>query len=111
MDSPSLNHEYLGIAGDATFVKLAMEFVNCKDSKVLEDNCVAAIQTRGRVASASLVNYCAREDTRRFMSPIQPGESIFPFFRRMQVWKSRSIDRYYVLRCGHSRLGIRKLDR
>ena len=45
MDTPSLNHEYLGIAGDATFVKLAMEFVYGKDSKVLEDNCVAAVQT------------------------------------------------------------------
>eukprot|EP01083_Nonionella_stella_P017808 49888_1 len=45
LDSPSLNHENLGIAGDATFVKLAMEFVYCKGSKVLEDNCVAVIQT------------------------------------------------------------------
>ena len=47
MNTPSLNHEYLGIAGDATFVNLAMEFVYGKDSKVLEDNGsrVAAVQT------------------------------------------------------------------
>jgi aspartate aminotransferase len=41
----SLNHEYLGIVGDTDFVKLAMEFVYGKDSSVLKEGRVAAVQT------------------------------------------------------------------
>eukprot|EP00553_Chaetoceros_curvisetus_P008533 CAMPEP_0204613136 /NCGR_PEP_ID=MMETSP0717-20131115/1140_1 /ASSEMBLY_ACC=CAM_ASM_000666 /TAXON_ID=230516 /ORGANISM="Chaetoceros curvisetus" /LENGTH=426 /DNA_ID=CAMNT_0051625455 /DNA_START=55 /DNA_END=1335 /DNA_ORIENTATION=- len=45
MAMPNLNHEYLGIAGDAQFVNLALEFVYGKDSPVLKEGRVAATQT------------------------------------------------------------------
>jgi aspartate aminotransferase len=40
-----LNHEYLGIVGDTTFVRLALEFVYGKDSHVLNEGRVAGVQT------------------------------------------------------------------
>lgn len=43
--SESLNHEYLGIAGDPDFVNLALEFVYGKESPKLKEGCVAAAQT------------------------------------------------------------------
>jgi hypothetical protein len=41
----NLNHEYLGMVGDTEFVKLALEFVYGKDSSVLKEGRVAAVQT------------------------------------------------------------------
>jgi len=41
----NLNHEYLGIAGDPIFVKLATEFAYGKDSKPTIENRLAAVQT------------------------------------------------------------------
>lgn len=39
------NHEYLGIAGDPEYVKVALEFVYGKDSDVLKQGRVAGVQT------------------------------------------------------------------
>jgi aspartate aminotransferase, mitochondrial len=39
------NHEYLGIAGDPDYVKVALEFVYGKDSDVLKQGRVAGVQT------------------------------------------------------------------
>lgn len=39
------NHEYLGISGDPQFVKVALEFVYGKDSNVLKEQRVSAVQT------------------------------------------------------------------
>jgi aspartate aminotransferase len=43
--SKNMNHEYLGIAGDPAFVKLAMEFAYGSDSTPLAENRVAGVQT------------------------------------------------------------------
>lgn len=44
-NNPKLNHEYLGILGDAQFVDLALKFVYGNDSSVLSEKRVAATQT------------------------------------------------------------------
>jgi len=40
-----LDHEYLGIAGDPLFVKLALKFVYGENSTPLTENAVAGVQT------------------------------------------------------------------
>lgn len=45
MSKDTLNHEYLGIAGDPNFVKLALEFAYGEDSDVLKEGRVAGVQT------------------------------------------------------------------
>jgi len=45
IQNAGLDHEYLGIVGDASFVRLALEFVYGKDSPVLAEGRVAGVQT------------------------------------------------------------------
>jgi aspartate aminotransferase len=45
IQNAGLDHEYLGIVGDTSFVRLALEFVYGKDSPILAEGRVAGVQT------------------------------------------------------------------